>query len=183
VRGFRRAVTKLATSTRRPIVSPHRYRRLRPRARRIGGLIASGLSSTQETAIDEKAGSEPLSHWLPGYWRSLQSRKPTTRVNHSTAWRLRIEPRFGTLPVRRIKASHIDDWIADMNQDGVSPTTVIEAVGVLRRVLDSRARLRSGSIWPLVSALIRVPVHFYVSRMRNQPIELAEEANMAATSS
>lgn len=70
-----------------------------------------------------------------------------------------------------------------MNQDRVSPTKVIEAVGVLRRVLDSRARLWSGSIWPLVSALIRVPVHFYVSRMWNQPIELAEEANMAATSS
>jgi hypothetical protein len=34
--------------------------------------------------------------------------------------------------------SHIDDWIADMNQDGVSPTKVIEAVGVLRRVLDER---------------------------------------------
>ena len=27
------------------------------------------------TAIDEKAGSEPLSHRWPGYWRSLQSRK------------------------------------------------------------------------------------------------------------
>jgi integrase len=92
------------------------------------------------TAIDEKAGSEPLSHWWPGYWRSLQSRKPTTRVNYSTAWRLRIEPRFGTLPVRRVKPSHIDDWIADMNQDGVSPTKVIEAVGVLRRVLDRAVR-------------------------------------------
>ena len=34
------------------------------------------------TAIDEKAGSEPLSHWWPGYWRSLQSRKPTTRVRY-----------------------------------------------------------------------------------------------------
>jgi hypothetical protein len=43
--------------------------------------------------------------------------------------------------------------------------------------------LRSGSIWPLVSALIRIPVHFYVSRMWNQPIELTDEANMAATSS
>ena len=38
------------------------------------------------------------------------------------------------------QASHIDDWIADMNQDGVSPTKVIEAVGVLRRVLDRAVR-------------------------------------------
>jgi hypothetical protein len=53
---------------------------------------------------------------------------------------LRIEPRLGTVPVRRIKPSHIDDLIADMNQDGVSPTNVIEAVGVLRRVLDRKVR-------------------------------------------
>ena len=60
------------------------------------------------------------------------------------------------MPVRRIKPSHIDDWIADMNQDGVSPTKVIEAVGVLRRVLDRAVRdeaiaqnsctMRSGSL-------------------------------------
>jgi Phage integrase, N-terminal SAM-like domain len=60
------------------------------------------------TAIDEKAGLKPLSDWWPGYWRSVQSRKPTTRVNYSTAWRLRIEPRFGSMPVRRIKPSHIE---------------------------------------------------------------------------
>jgi hypothetical protein len=57
----------------------------------------------------------------------------------------------------------------------------ITAASVART--NSRARLRSGSIWPLVSALIRIPVHFYVSRMWNQPIELTDEANMAATSS
>lgn len=60
------------------------------------------------------------------------------------------------MPARRIKPSHIDDWIADMNQDGVSPTKVIEAVGVLRRVLDRAVRdkaiaqnsctMRSGSL-------------------------------------
>ena len=77
-------------------------------------------------------------------------------VNYSTAWRSRIEPRFGTAPVRRIKRSHIDDWIAHIIPDGVSPTKVIEAVGVLRRVLDRAVRdkaiaqnsctMRSGSL-------------------------------------
>ena len=57
------------------------------------------------TAIDEKAGLKTLSDWWPGYWRSVQSRKPTTRVNYSTAWRLRIEPRFGSMPVRRTNAA------------------------------------------------------------------------------
>jgi hypothetical protein len=60
------------------------------------------------------------------------------------------------MPVRRIKPSHVDDWIADMSQDGVSPTKVIEAVGVLRRVLERAVRdkalpsnpcaIRSGSL-------------------------------------
>jgi hypothetical protein len=69
---------------------------------------------------------------------------------------LRIEPWFGTVPVRRIKLNHIDDWIGDMNQDGESPTKVIEAVGVPRRVLDravwdkaitqSSCTMRSGSL-------------------------------------
>jgi hypothetical protein len=39
-----------------------------------------------------------------------QSRKPHTRLGYETAWRLRIEPRFASMPVRRIKPSHVDDW-------------------------------------------------------------------------
>jgi integrase len=92
------------------------------------------------TATDEKAGLKPLSDWWPGYWHSVQSRKPTTTGAYSRAWRLRIEPRFGSVPVRRIKSTHVDDWIADMSRDGVSPTKVIEAVGVLRRVVDRAVR-------------------------------------------
>jgi hypothetical protein len=44
------------------------------------------------TAVDEKTGNRPLREW---YWRSTQSRKPHTRVGYETAWRLRVEPRFG----------------------------------------------------------------------------------------
>lgn len=69
------------------------------------------------------------------------------------------------MPVRRIKPSHIDDWIADMSQDGVSPTKVIGAVGVLRRVLDRAVRdkalpsnpcaIRSGSLLIDASASVK----------------------------
>jgi hypothetical protein len=70
------------------------------------------------TAVDEKAGNRPLREWSPGYWRSTQSRKPHTRVGYETAWRLRVEPRFGSMPVRRLKPSHVDDWVADMIEQG-----------------------------------------------------------------
>ena len=29
-----------------------------------------------------------------------------------------IEPRLGSMPVRRIKPSHVDDWVADMIERG-----------------------------------------------------------------
>ena len=85
------------------------------------------------TATDDRAGSRRLAEWWPGYWDSVQSHKPRTKIGYETAWRLRIEPRFGSMPVRRIKARHVDEWIAEMTKSGVSASKVIEGpAGVLR---------------------------------------------------
>jgi hypothetical protein len=94
------------------------------------------------TAVDDKAGNRPLRVWWPGYWRSTQSRKPHTRLGYEIAWRLRIEPRFASMPVRRIKPSHVDDWVADMIEQGVSVSKITESLGVLKRVLDRAVRDR-----------------------------------------
>lgn len=124
------------------------------------------------TAIDERAGSEPLSNWWPGYWRSLQSRKPTTRSNYSAAWRLRVQPRFGSVLVRRIKPSQIDDWIADMNRDGVSPTKAIEAVGVLKRLLDRAVRDKAIPSNPCVLRSVSLPKRPQMERPVLSPAEV-----------
>ena len=81
------------------------------------------------TAVDDKAGNQPLREWWPGYWRSTQSRKPHTRLGYETAWRLRVEPRFASMPVRRIKPSHVDDWVADMIEQGLSVSKITESLG------------------------------------------------------
>lgn len=70
------------------------------------------------TAVDDRLAI-PLREWWPGYWRSTQSRNLHTRVGYQTAWRLRVEPRFGSMPVRRIKPAHVDDWVADMIEQGL----------------------------------------------------------------
>jgi integrase len=124
------------------------------------------------TAIDERAGSEPLSKWWSGYWRSLQSRKPTSRGNYSAAWRLRVQPRFGSAPVRRIKPSQIDDWIADMNRDGVSPTKAIEAVGVLKRLLDRAVRDKAIPSNPCVLRSVSLPKRPQMERPVLSPAEV-----------
>ena len=92
------------------------------------------------TAIDDRTGNRPLSEWWPGYWRSVHGHKARTKAGYEAAWRLRVEPRFGAMAVRRIKPSHVDDWIADMSERGVSASKVIEASGVLKRVFDQVVR-------------------------------------------
>jgi hypothetical protein len=49
---------------------------------------------------------------VAGYWRSTQSRKPHTRAGYEIAWRLRIEPRFGSMPVR-LEAKGVDALAVD----------------------------------------------------------------------
>ena len=68
--------------------------------------------------------------------------KPKTQTAYEAAWRLRIEPTFGRLPVRRIRPSHVEDWLATMGQTGTSASKIIEAHGVLKRVLDRPLRDR-----------------------------------------
>jgi hypothetical protein len=88
-------------------------------------LAAKRTELDAGTAVDDKAGNRPLREWWPGYWRSTQSRKPTPA---SAAWRLRIEPRFASMPVRRIRPSHVADWVADMIEQGLSVSKITESL-------------------------------------------------------
>lgn len=93
--------------------------------------------------VDEREGSRALSHWWPGYVKSLGALRASTVTNYEAAWRLRIEPRFGSTPVRRIRVSQVEDWLADMVTSGVSASKAIEAYGVLKRVIDRAVRDRA----------------------------------------
>ncbi|GIF02442.1 tyrosine-type recombinase/integrase [Paractinoplanes rishiriensis] len=92
------------------------------------------------TATNEKAAMRPLSSWWPGYENSIQHLKLGTKVGYVREWRLRVAPTFGAMPVRRINGNRIDDWVADMIAAGVSVSRVVEALGVLKRVLDRAVR-------------------------------------------
>lgn len=93
------------------------------------------------TALDDRAAAQPLSAWWPAYIRSVQAAsKPATATNYDQAWRLRILPRFGAVSVRRIWSSDVDDWIADLQAEGVSASKIIESYGVLKRLLDRVVR-------------------------------------------
>lgn len=105
-------------------------------------LDAKRTDLARGTALDDRQAAQSLrTYWAP-YERSLGALKASTRSNYEAAWRLRIEPRFGRVPVGRIRPSHIDDWQQAMVDRGVSASKVIEACGVLKRILDGPLRDR-----------------------------------------
>jgi hypothetical protein len=71
-------------------------------------------------ATDDRAGNKPLSEFWPAYVRTWGGLAPSSKAGYESAWRLRIEPRFGDVRVRRIKPSDIDAWVSQMIDDGLS---------------------------------------------------------------
>ena len=93
-------------------------------------------------ALDDKAGERPLRFWWDGFERSMATLKPKTQTSYEAAWRLRIEPTFGRVPVRRIRPSQVEEWVSTLGAKGTSASKIIEAHGVLKRILDRPLRDR-----------------------------------------
>lgn len=110
------------------------------------------------TSMDDQAGKKPLGDWWEPYWRQVKgTKRARTRQNYGASWRLRCEPRFGKTPVRRVTPAAVDEWIADMIDEGVSPAKIIESVGVLRRVLDLAVRDRAIPVNPCSQRRLPLP--------------------------
>ena len=60
----------------------------------------------------------------PSHYRMLES-----------AWRVHVEPRWGTVPVADVDLLAVEQWIADMSDNGAGATTVLRAYGVLSGIL------------------------------------------------
>jgi hypothetical protein len=75
-------------------------------------------------AVDDRAAGKPLADWRPGDLTFIKGRcRPSTVANYEQALRLRIAPRFGTVAVRRIKATHVEEWLSAMTASGASGST------------------------------------------------------------
>jgi integrase len=126
--------------------------------------------------IDERAGRAPLRAFWEPYRRTWGGLSPSTKVSYDTAWRLRIEPRFGDVKVRRIKPSDIDAWIGDMIDAGRSQPVIVETVGVLRRVLNRAVSDKVIPSNPCAERGIQLPRKQQVERPVLSPSEVEKVA-------
>ena len=127
-------------------------------------------------AVDEKAGNRPLSEWWPAYVRTWGGLKPSSRAGYEAAWRLRIEPTFGAMRVRRIKPSLIDEWVSQMIADGKSAAIITEAHGVFKRVLDRAVRDKVIPANPCAERGMKLPRRQQVQRPVLSPADVEKIA-------
>ena len=113
---------------------------------------------------------------LGAYRRTWGALSPSTKVAYETAWRLRIEPRFGDVRVRRIKPADVDEWIGDMIGAGQSRYVIIETLGVLRRVLSRAVRDKVIPTNPCAERGIQLPRRQQVERPVLSPVEVEKIA-------
>lgn len=67
--------------------------------------------------------------------------KPSTFRSVESAWRVHVEPRWGTVPVSDIRFSDVEAWAGQLARDR-SPSTVLRAHGVLLGILEAAVRDR-----------------------------------------
>jgi integrase len=121
-------------------------------------LAARRTDLERQVALDDRAAARPLREWWPGYLRAVRaSRRPSTLANYEQAWRLRVEPRFGSVPVGRILTSHIEAWVAELLEEGASSSKVIESYGVLKRLLDRAVRDKAIAANPCSTRSVPLP--------------------------
>lgn len=68
-----------------------------------------------------------------------RKKPPTTAKSHyrmlESAWRVHVKDRWGSVPVTKVNAVGIEQWIIDMTADGSGTTTILRAYGVLSGIL------------------------------------------------
>lgn len=68
--------------------------------------------------------------------RSRSSKKRSTRESDAAAWRLKIEPRFGRMPIVSITRAEIESWAGDLIMRGAATTSATRYLNTLRSILN-----------------------------------------------
>ena len=103
-------------------------------------LASITVNSARGEYVDPRDGREALANLGSIWLKNQQARlKPSTFRSTDSAWRNHVAPRFGSVPIARIRPSAVEIWITELSRD-LSPSSVIRAHGILSAVLELAVR-------------------------------------------
>jgi len=99
--------------------------------------LRSELSRTDQGVwVDPSAGAVTFADWSELWLAGLHGIEPKTRAGYESLLRSRVLPTFGEVPLNRITASAVREWISDLVDEGLSPARIRQARQVLHAALE-----------------------------------------------
>lgn len=116
--------------------------------------------------------------WLAAKQASL---KPSSYQPVEVAWRLRVKPRWGRVPLTDIAHSDVKTWIAQLNRE-LGASVVIRTYGVLASILDDAVHDRRIALNPARGGKMGLPKkiasrHIYLSHRQVDDLAVASGTN------
>jgi len=85
--------------------------------------------------VDPAAGRLTVAEWAATYLATVTNLRPTTLATYEGDLARYVLPRFGHLPLARIRPLDVCCWLADELAAGIAPTSVHRHFCTLRRLL------------------------------------------------
>ena len=94
--------------------------------------------------IDPRRARETVADWAAKWIASKSGLKPSSRDRCQVTLDLRILPRWADTPIGKVVHDDVVAWIAELDAEGLSASTIKKARGALREIL--ALAVRSGAI-------------------------------------
>jgi integrase len=92
--------------------------------KRTGAYVAPSKGRVMVAELADGWLARKKRHTAPSHYRTLES-----------AWRVHVQPHWGTVAVADIDLLSVEDWVSDLADKGSGATTVLRAYGVLSGIL------------------------------------------------
>ena len=92
--------------------------------------------------IDPDLSATPFADWAHGWITTRTHLKPKTLDGYQSLLRNHIIPRFGGVRLDRIDGLAIEQWVADMQESGLSASRIRQAHRVMSQILKAAVRSR-----------------------------------------
>ena len=93
-------------------------------------------------------GRVTIGELAPNWLVRKQSKAPSHYRMLESAWRVHVQPRWGTVRVVDVGTIGVEDWIATMQDKGRGTTTVLRAYGVLSGILADAVKAKRIAVNP-----------------------------------
>ncbi|RBP64152.1 site-specific recombinase XerD [Brevibacterium sanguinis] len=98
-------------------------------------LAQTQVNVASGSYVAPSAGRVTVGSLWPAWYKRKSRLKKSTLRGYETAWRVHVEPVWGSRAVATIKPTAVEDWIAELSGSGKSATVVKRANGVLSGIL------------------------------------------------